>query len=224
MGLHYNQTPDGWNGFTTLADFYKSFEATDERRGGAYPGLTDKIGLRTGFLEGQQFGPGGVALKNRSGLPLVFTENVNLNYSTEAQGIRVIKYFPKPEANNTINDDNVDNDYIFLRYADVLLMKAEAIMRGGTDPNGQTPLAIVNSLRTLRGASALGSVDEAAMLAERGRELYWEAWRRNDQIRFGTFNNPVDQRPIASDKTRTLYPIPQRAVDTNPNLTQNPGY
>lgn len=224
MTLHYNQTPDGWNGFTTLADFYKSFEQTDERIGIAYPGLTDKVGLRTGFLVGQQFGPGGVALKQRSGKPLVFTPDVNLNYSTEAQGIRVIKYFPKPEANNTVNDDNVDNDYVFLRYADVLLMKAEAILRGGTDPSGQTALAIVNTIRTTRGASPLGTVDEAALLAERGREMYWEGWRRNDQIRFGTFNNPVDQRPTASDKTRTLYPIPQRAVDTNPNLKQNPGY
>jgi hypothetical protein len=224
MGLHYNQTPDGWNGFTTLADFYKSFEATDERRGVAYPGYTDKLGMRTGFLIGQQLGPGGVALKVRNGKPLQFTENVNLNYSGEAEGIRVIKYFPKPEANNTVNDDNVDNDYIFLRYADVLLMKAEAIMRGGTDPNGQTALAIVNSLRTVRGASALGTVDEAALLAERGRELYYEGWRRNDLIRYGKFNDPVDQRPTASDKTRTLFPLPQRAVDTNPNLVQNAGY
>ncbi|WP_026899076.1 RagB/SusD family nutrient uptake outer membrane protein [Daejeonella oryzae] len=224
MGLHYNQTPDGWNGFTTLADFYKSFEAGDERRGGDYPGLTDKIGLKTGFLIGQQFGPGNVALKQRGGQPLVFTENVNINFSTEAQGIRVIKYFPKPTADNKVNDDQAGNDYIFLRYADVMLMKAEAILRGGTDPNGQTALAIVNAIRTPRGATALTSVDEATLLAERGRELYYEGWRRNDQIRFGTFNNPVDQRPNASDKTRTLYPIPQRAVDTNPNLKQNPGY
>ena len=224
MGLHYNQTPDGWNGFTTLADFYKSFEATDERRGVAYPGLTDKIGLRTGFLVGQQFGPGNIALNQRGGQPLVFTENVNLNYSTEAQGIRVIKYFPKPTAENTVNDNQAGNDYIFLRYADVMLMKAEAIFRGGTDPNGQAALAIVNAIRTPRGASALATVDAASLLAERGRELYYEGWRRNDQIRFETFNNPVDQRATASDKTRTLYPIPQRAVDTNPNLKQNPGY
>ena len=224
MGLHYNQTPDGWNGFTTLADFYKSFEATDERRGIAYPGFTDKVGMRTGFLVGQQFGPGGVALKQRGGQPLVFTEKVSLNYSTEAQGIRVVKYFPKPKADNTIDDGNAPNDWIFLRYADVLLMKAEAIFRGGTDANGQTALAIVNAIRTPRGASALASVDAASLLAERGRELYWEGWRRNDMIRFEKFNDPVDQRAIASDKTRTLYPIPQRAVDTNPNLTQNSGY
>ncbi|MBE7176847.1 MAG: RagB/SusD family nutrient uptake outer membrane protein [Mucilaginibacter polytrichastri] len=224
MVLHYSQTPEGWNGFTTLADFYKSFEAGDERRGGAYPGMTDKIGLRVGFLVGQQYGPGNVALKDRSGNPLVFTEDVNLSYATEARGIRVIKYMPKPSADNKVNDDNPGNDYIFLRYADVVLMKAEAIFRGGTDTKGETALGIVNNLRTLRGASALGNVGAPELLAERGRELYWEGWRRNDQIRFGTFNNPVDQRPNASDPTKMLFPIPQRAIDTNPNLTQNPGY
>jgi hypothetical protein len=224
MGLHYNQTPDGWNGFTTLADFYKSFEAADERRGVAYPGLTDKVGLRAGFAAGQQFGPGGVALKQRSGTPLIFTEEVNLNFSTEAQGIRVFKYFPHPNADGTVTDSGEDNDYVFLRYADVMLMKAEAIMRGGTDPLGQTAVSIVNAIRTPRGATALASVDATAMLAERGRELYWEGWRRNDQIRFEKFNDPVDQRPNASAKTFTIYPIPQRAVDTNPNLKQNAGY
>ncbi|MBK0378408.1 RagB/SusD family nutrient uptake outer membrane protein [Mucilaginibacter segetis] len=224
MGLHYNQTPDGWNGFTTLADFYHSFEDGDERKGVDYPGLTDRVGLRAGFAVGQQYGPGHVALKQRGGQPLVFTEDVSLNFSTEAQGIRVFKYFPQPSANNTVNDDHATNDYVILRYADVLLEKAEAIMRGGTDPMGQTALQIVNAIRAPRGASALATVDATSMLAERGRELYWEGWRRNDLIRFEKFNDPVDQRPNASDKTRTLYPIPQRAVDTNPNLKQNPGY
>jgi len=224
MGLHYNQTPDGWNGFTTLADFYNSFENSDERKGVAYPGLTDKVGLRAGFAVGQQFGPGGKALTQRSGKPLIFTPDVNLAYSTEAQGIRVFKYFPKPKADNTVNDDNTSNDYVILRYADVVLMKAEAIMRGGTDPNGATALGLVNSIRTPRGATALATVTPTDMLAERGRELYWEGWRRNDLIRFEKFNDPVDQRPATTDKSRTLYPIPQRAVDTNPNLKQNPGY
>jgi hypothetical protein len=224
MSLHYNQTPDGWNGFTTLADFYNSFEPTDERRGVAYPGLTDKIGLRAGFAVGQQYGPGGVALKQRGGKPLIFTPEVNLNFSTEAQGIRVFKYFPQPSANNTVNDDNSDNDYVILRYADVLLEKAEAILRGGTDPSGQTALAIVNAIRVPRGATALSTVTLTDMLAERGRELYWEGWRRNDLVRFEKFNDPVDQRPTKTDKTRTVYPLPQRAVDTNPNLKQNAGY
>jgi hypothetical protein len=224
MGLHYNQTPDGWNGFTTLADFYNSFEATDERRGVDYPGLTDRVGLRAGFAVGQQYGPGHKALTQRSGKPLIFTPDVNLNFSTEAQGIRVFKYFPQPKADNTVNDDNTSNDYVILRYADVVLEKAEAILRGGTDPSGQTALQLVNAIRTPRGATALTSVDLTVMLAERGRELYWEGWRRNDLIRFEKFNDPVDQRPAKTDKSKTIYPIPQRAVDTNPNLKQNPGY
>lgn len=224
MGLHYNQTPDGWNGFTTLADFYKSFEATDERRGVDYPGLTDKVGLRAGFAVGQQYGPGHVALKQRGGQPLVFTEAVNLNYSTEAQGIRVFKYFPHPNADGTVTDSGEDNDYVILRYADVLLEKAEAILRGGTPTGGQTALQIVNQIRSPRGASVETSIDLTAMLAERGRELYWEGWRRNDLIRFEKFNDPVDQRPAKTDKNKTVYPIPQRAVDTNPNLKQNAGY
>lgn len=224
MTLHYNTTPDGWNGFTTLADFYKSFESTDQRIGGSYPGLTDRIGLRSGFLIGQQFGPGGVALKDRSGSPLAFTENANLLFAAEKDGIRVIKYIPKPNATNNGIIEQAANDYVFLRYADVLLMKAEAILRGGTDPLAQTPLTIVNNLRTTRGASLLTAVDAKVMLAERGRELYWEGWRRNDMIRFNVFNDPVDQRASKSDATRNLFPIPQRAVDTNPNLKQNPGY
>jgi hypothetical protein len=224
MGLHYNQTPDGWNGFTTLADFYKSFEPTDERRGVAYPGLTDKVGLRAGFAVGQQFGPGNKPLTQRGGKPLIFTPEVNLNYSTEAQGIRVFKYFPHPNADGTVPDSGEDNDYVFLRYADIILMKAEAILRGGTDPMGQSALSLVNSIRTPRSATPLASIDLPGMLAERGREFYWEGWRRNDLIRFEKFNDPVDQRPLATDKSKTLYPIPQRAVDTNPNLKQNPGY
>jgi len=54
--------------------------------------------------------------------------------------------------------------------------------------------------------------------------LYLEAWRRNDLIRFGKFNDPVGERPSASDPTKVLFPIPIIALSSNPNLKQNPGY
>ncbi len=219
MGLHYNQYVSGWNGFTTLADFYNSFDANDERRGGALPELTDSTGLRAGFLVGQQFDKKKVALKDRSGNPLAFTPDVDLAYAQEANGIRVIKYLPQPGS-----IDNPSNDYILLRYADVLLMKAEAIFRGGTDPKGETALSIINSIRTPRGAAAKTSIAEKDILAERGYELYYEGWRRNDQIRFGTFLDPVSNRTTKSPATAVLFPIPQRAIDSNPNLVQNAGY
>ncbi len=223
--LHYNQYVSAWNGFTTLADFYNSFEKTDERIGGPNPDLTPTTGLNAGFLVGQQqvYSPATKTLvpaKDRSGNPLVFTPNVNLGAATESQGIRVIKYLPQPGA-----VDNPVNDYVFLRYADVLLMKAEAIARGGTDPQGQTALAIVNTLRASRGASAATAIALPALLKERGYEFYWEGSRRSDQIRFGTFLDPVDQRPTKSPATAVLFPFPQQAIDSNPNLQpQNPGY
>src|SRR5262249_38324937 len=126
--LHYNNNPSGWNGFTTLSDFYDKFEATDERRGGDYTGVTDHSGLKVGFLVGQQFDQNGVALKDRVGHPLSFTREVKLKESDpntlEVTGIRVIKY---PVDYNS--GDNVDNDLVYFRYADVLLMKAEALLR-----------------------------------------------------------------------------------------------
>ncbi len=231
MTLHYRQQPDGWNGFTTLADFYNSFEAQDERRGKAVTGMTDKLGLNAGFLVGQQRGPvekklpnGTVTtviddLKDRGGNPLVFTDKLNILYSNEAVGIRVIKYLPEPG-----NFGNQGTDYVFFRYSDVLLMKAEAIARGGAATAGATANSLVSSLRAARGATAVSSVALPALLAERGRELYWEGWRRNDLIRFESFLKPFDQKPAQSEAFRVVYPIPQRAVDTNPNLKQNFGY
>jgi len=219
MGLHYNQTPSGWNGFTTLADFYNSFEPSDERIGGPYPGVTDKIGLHVGFLKGQQYDEKGGKLFTRGGDDLSFTPDVSLAGDGEEKGIRVVKYVPQPG-----NIDNMGTDLVFYRYADVILMKAEAILRGGTATNGDSPLTLVNNLRTIRGASVLAAVDLKAMLAERGRELYYEGWRRNDQIRFSSFLQPVDQRPTASDQHLIVFPIPQQTIDVNPKWSQNFGY
>jgi hypothetical protein len=84
-------------------------------------------------------------------------------------------------------------------------------------------LAMVNELRAKRGASPLAVLDEATMLDERGRELYWEGIRRVDQIRFGTFTSTWEEKET-TDPYRVLFPIPQQALDSNPNLVQNPGY
>jgi starch-binding outer membrane protein, SusD/RagB family len=222
--LHYNQNPSGWNGFTTLSDFYNKFDPSDARRGGnAYPGVTNVSGIRPGFLVGQQFDQNGVALKDRKGNPLSFTPAVKLKETgdnLEVTGIRVVKYPP-----DYTNGDNVDNDYVFFRYADVLLMKAEALLRGGTATAvaPTTALAAVNVVRARAGAAASGSVNLDQLLDERGREFYWEGWRRNDLVRFGKFLNAWQEKP-ASGPERLLFPIPNRALASNPNLAQNPGY
>ena len=221
MTLHYNQTPSSWNGFTTISEFYSNFdEESDVRKNSVIQEVKDATGLDVGFLEGQQYGPDGEALQDRGGNPLVFTEEVDLFYSNERMGIRAIKYPPRADdPANTL----LGTDFVIFRYADARLMKAEALLRGGTDPNGETALDIVNEIRNLRGASQLGSVDLQTILAERGRELYWEGWRRVDQIRFGTFTNAWTGKE-QSEPYRVLFPIPQKAIDTNPDFVQNSGY
>lgn len=216
--LHYNQRPSGWNGFTTLSDFYDKFEASDKRRGDTYTGVTNVSGLRVGLLVGQQFDQNGVALKDRSGAPLSFTREVKLKETgsnLEVTGIRVIKYPP-----DYVKEGPSENEYVVFRYADVLLMKAEALLRTGNAAGG---LAIVNQIRTARGATPLASLTADNLLDERGRELYWEGWRRNDLIRFGKFLNAWQEK-AASTAERLLFPIPNEQLAVNPNLTQNPGY
>ena len=165
--LHYSQSSQGaFNGWATLSDFYDKFEATDKRRGDVYappgspPNPSDQINV--GFLIGQQFDYfTGEPLKDRSNLPLVFTrevKNIALGPSAEVTGIRPIKYFP--DWNSYWGGHN---DFVFFRLADVLLMKAEAIVRKGTGTAagvyGSTATEIVNFIRThpTRGASKLST-------------------------------------------------------------------
>jgi starch-binding outer membrane protein, SusD/RagB family len=228
--LHYNQNPSGWNGFTTLSDFYNKFEAVDKRRGGnAYPGMTN--GILPGFLVGQQFDGAGVALKDRNGAPLSFTsavKSVEVSSNLEVTGIRVVKY-----PIDYTSGDNSNNDYVYARISDVLYMKAEAILRGGTataNPatfgGANTALGIVNYVRThpSRNATSLTALTLDNLIDERGREFYWEGTRRTDLIRFGKFLAPWQEKPTTSDSKRLLFPIPSRSLAANPNLTQNPGY
>lgn len=216
--LHYNNNPSGWNGFTTLSEFYNKFDAVDLRRSQTYPGVTNVSGIKPGFLVGQQFDQNGVALKDRGGRPLAFTPEVKaieIGTNLEVTGIRVIKY---PIDYN--NGDNANNDYVYYRYADVLLMKAEALLRTN---NAAAALTIVNSVRTKRGITALASVNLDQLLDERGREFYWEGMRRNDLIRFGKYLQPWQEKPT-DDPKNLLFPIPNQQLSVNPNLIQNPGY
>lgn len=233
--MHYNQNPGGWNGFSTLSDFYGKFEAGDKRRGVNYPTPSSPTnpGNRTtvGFFLGQQYNlSNDQPLKDRTGAPLAFTaavKSVEVGTNLEVTGIRAYKY-----PIDFVNDGggNVDNDYVYFRLADVLLMKAEAILRGGTGTvagvYGSTPLALVNYIRTLssRAASALGAVTLDQLLDERARELYLESWRRQDMIRFGKYLAPFQEKNYTSDSKYILFPIPNRFLAVNPNLVQNPGY
>ena len=242
MTLHYNSWDKkagsaGWNGFATVADFYNAFDTTKDTRAGNkfYPGVTDTSGLRPGFLVGLQVDEHGKPEKDRQGNPLAFTPDVKLIESDknrlEVAGIRVIKY---PPDYNAYDGGNQRNQLQIFRYADVELMIAEAKMRLAA-PDVAGALIIINNLRKMRGASPLatltlvddGNVDNPnTLLAERGREMYWESWRRQDLIRFGVFLKPWALKDASADvdNTHLLFPISPDQLLANPNLVQNPGY
>ncbi|MDT3402157.1 RagB/SusD family nutrient uptake outer membrane protein [Mucilaginibacter terrae] len=125
---------------------------------------------------------------------------------------------------NTINR-NQNNDFPVLRYSDILLMKAEAILRGGNATLGATALSLVNQIRANRTTSpALTTLDLEGLYAERVREMAYEGWHRNDMIRFGKYENTYGLGKNNADTYRRIFPIPTSGFQTNSKLQQNPGY
>ena len=122
------------------------------------------------------------------------------------------------------------NDIPIFRYADVLLIKCEAILRGAAATNGDSPLGLFNQIRTCAKAPLIDAnptLDE--LLDERGREFFDENWRRNDLIRFGRFEDDWGFKhtinPAAkTDFTKRIFPIPTGILNENTNWSQNAGY
>ena len=145
------------------------------------------------------------------------------------QGYRSIKFYPNPNEYSAYNRYQ-SNDVPIFRFADIILTKAEAIKRGATATNGDTPQSLFNQIRSYVHAPLLDhdpSLQE--ILDERGREFFDENWRRNDMIRFGTFESEYGfhkhSNPDARfDKPCRILPVPDDILKENTNWEQNPGY
>lgn len=212
--LHYAQggvyglAGNPWNGFATRAEFYNSFSDGDTRK--------------AIWLEGPQKDKAGNVIRFTDAVDnvnkeLIFTPKISsLDKAFANEGVRNVKY--EVQTNNNRNDQ--DNDFALFRFADVLLMKAEASLRLG---NAGEALTLVNKVRERAKVGALPSVTLDVLLAERGREFAWEGWRRNDLIRFGKWAGAWEFK-TNSQAYRSLFPIPTQQISNNPNLKQNPGY
>ena len=134
-------------------------------------------------------------------------------------GARMKKY--AIDKTNIKDGKLIDNDIVLFRYADVLLMQAEAKVRNGE--NGDSEL---NEVRARVGAAHRKATLEN-ILDERLLELAWEGWRRQDLIRFDQYHKSYDDRPqLSNEENRytTVFPIPKSILDLNDNLMQNRGY
>ena len=200
----------GWAGMRTtsaLVDLFPDPDGTADRRSGLFwtDGQTKEIS-ESGFLD--------------------FTN-----------GIGVVKYRNVTSTGEPgKNSGHPDTDFAFFRLADIYLMYAEAVLRGGTGGGMNTALDLVNRIRERAYEGAGGNITSGELtldfiLDERGRELYWECYRRTDLIRFNRFTEnglwPFKggaPNGVTTDKFRDVYPIPSSELIANTKLEQNQGY
>lgn len=202
----YNLPFTPQNGFTTFEAAFNRYENQDVRK--------------TMILNGPQFDENGNPLKTISGAAnLVLIPHVNQENSAENEGFRVLKWRP----GTTWINGAAENDVATLRYADVLLMKAEALLRSGGDQS--VALSLVNQVRTRSKATPLQTVTLQNIESERAREFIYESSRRRDMIRFGTwFTGTWKFKTTVTPEFRKLLPIPVTELNANSKLKQNPGY
>ena len=178
--------------------------------------------------------------KDRNGNPLVLEPNIKLvkqtaeldvgdNIEGWRQGARSIKWFV--DNNDFKNGRNQSNDLPLIRYADILMMKAEALTRGAKATSGKDVQGLFNEIRSYVNAP---TIDHAPTLEEiyeeRGREFFDENLRRIDMIRFGHFEDEYCFHKKGFefanfDKRHRIFPLHKKnQLDTNTNWDQNPGY
>ncbi|MFY0688668.1 MAG: RagB/SusD family nutrient uptake outer membrane protein [Cyclobacteriaceae bacterium] len=165
----------------------------------------------------------------------IVIDEPNINSSTGGYG--VIKYVNKlSDGSDGQHATFVDTDWPVFRLADAYLMYAEAVLRGGAGGDAATALGLVNMLRERAYGDATGNITSGELdldfvLDERSREMYWEASRRMDLIRYNEFTaNGVwpwkggEPNGVTTDPKYDIFPIPANDLAANPNLEQNPGY
>lgn len=231
----YQLTARPWGGVCAIPQFIDTFDEDDAR-------------LQDNYIKGQQYTYSGEILERSDGEgPLIYTNSVpSIDESDCDDGYRWGKFEYAIGIANRLS-----NDWPLFRYADVLMMKAECLMRLGRAGAGalvtqvrernfkDTPEKAVVTDDELEGGSSYdygrrdtyketheggADIKYGRFLDELGWEFCQEGRRRQDMIRFGVFATKSWFSHDASSSDKNLYPIPNKALLTNSNLKQNPGY
>lgn len=229
----WNLIEKPWNGFAARPAFLDRYEYGVDRRGPCDSTLGTRIDFHNdawGWFLGPVYHPtvtdSILVMTDKEDMPAIITKNIrSLTEATPCDGARLTKYEVEEGSSNKFNE----NDFVLFRYADVLWMKAESILRGGegsidavlADPEFQL-------MRTRVGLLPYGTLSLDEVLDERGREFAWENIRRRDLIRFGRFNDPSYVEYLecnVGDNYLNWFPIPRLALETaGGRWSQNEGY
>ena len=214
MTYHYNQrqafsATGGWqwsaNGISGQPGVYSSFEDGDERI--------------ASMTEGVQYSAAtGDTIMMDNGEPLNYTEEIEDYYNAKQnEGVRLSKY--------EVKEDEVwerDHDWVLMRYAEVMMMKAECLVRLGQEAEA---LPLVREIRERSGLTTTPSpLTLEDMDQEWLHEFLFEGLRKQVNIRFGTFFEPWWSKPTTTPADKAILPIPSTELEKNKNLKQNPGY
>jgi hypothetical protein len=157
--------------------------------------------------------------------------------ATFTDGLAVTK-FQNVNSNGTTPPNAsvyASTDFPLFRLAEMYLVYAEAVLRGGTGGTQAQAITYFNMVRQRAYGNSSGNVASLALqdvLNERGRELYWECLRRTDLVRYGLFTSSTYLWPWKGgvsggtnvDDHFNIFPLPSVDLAVNPNLTQNPKY
>ena len=210
---------DGWYGYVGQPDFIQTYEEGDTR-------LTDT------YLFGQMYDKEGremtVSIKGaKDPVPYIidpiFPEEDFVNGRTELEGAFLHKWEYQTDGLLTSYKISMENDIFVFRYADVILLYAEALLRDGKSLDG-VALDGLKKIRERAGLEEITSWDLDKLYLERGHEMALEGWRRQDMIRFGTYQNTWWAKANRTPDYALLLPIPSEILNANPNLVQNEGY
>ncbi len=210
---------DGWYGYVGQPDFIETYEEGDKR-------LTDT------YLFGQMYDKEGremsISIKgSKDPVPYIidpiFPESDFVNGRSELEGAFLHKWEYQNDGLLTSYKISMENDIFIFRYADVILLYAEALLRDG---KGLDALALdgLKQIRKRAGLEEISSWDLDKLYIERGHEMALEGWRRQDMVRFGTYQNTWWAKKERTPDGKVLLPIPSEILNANPNLEQNEGY
>ena len=202
---------DAWDGLVGEPDFLNSYDPADTRK-------------KDTWLFGQIYDKDGKPIQYEEGVPYVIDPDMpedvfgKNSRRSALQGARIGKWTYQSDGRLTGDDTGMENDFFLVRYADVVLMYVEALVRQNKASQA-AQLTDFQKIRTRAGLAPMTAADLTLdnLYWERAHELALEGWQRQDMIRFDKYLEAWWNKPEKSESDLTLS-IPKTAIAANPNL------